>query len=301
MNQSDGPANECSDTSSRSTDMTRAEHPAKLRWFDIVECLSSPTLEPSDIRKLLSQAMSATFEDSDWSSSGITELLTRAHNSAIRGYTDSAKKAALNLLDFHKVVLKYRQCPSPAAGKKARANTNSSENSDGGQQDTLETAGSGDSSSLRANVEETVIFQPPDSRVEEVMNTSSNERKRQRPDMATWSGSIVFLGEGAQCLGAELCSVSMQVPAEVLPEFPASVMVASGMVLRKAVILQNRLACSTTIIAATPAQEKQLKCMAEAEVVVMMPLQPDCDAVLVPYKSDDGKLKVVTFLAEILV
>jgi hypothetical protein len=114
MSQIDGSEKKSSDTSSHIADISKVDDPLKSRWFDIIELLRPTDLGPGDIQRLLSEAMAATVRDSDWSSSGIIELLKRANDSAIRGYTDSAKKAALNLLDFHKVVLKYRQCPSPS-------------------------------------------------------------------------------------------------------------------------------------------------------------------------------------------
>ncbi len=62
--------------------------------------------------------------------------------------------------------------------------------------------------------------------------------------------------------------------------------------------MQGRLACDTTIARAAPAQLEQLQAMAQAQKVVLIPLQCDCDAVLVPY-LDGQRLKLVTFLAEL--
>jgi hypothetical protein len=113
MSQIDGSEKKPSDTSSHNIDISKLDDPLKYRWFDIVELLRSADVGSGDIRRLLSEAMAATLRDSDLSSSGIIEQLKRANDTAIRCYTDSAKKAALNLLDFHKVVLKYRQYPNP--------------------------------------------------------------------------------------------------------------------------------------------------------------------------------------------
>lgn len=51
---------------------------------------------------------------------------------------------------------------------------------------------------------------------------------------------------------------------------------------------------------ATVQQMSHLKRMAELELVGLIPLQVDCDAVLCPYLNKAGHVKVVSWLAELL-
>ena len=51
---------------------------------------------------------------------------------------------------------------------------------------------------------------------------------------------------------------------------------------------------------ATVQQMSQLRRMAEQELACLIPLQDDCDAVLVPYIDKAGRVKVVSWLAELI-
>ena len=93
----------------------------------------------------------------------------------------------------------------------------------------------------------------------------------------------------------------MQVPASFLPEFPARELIVSAVVQRKGVLMRGKCTCATMLTAPTTvAQVAQLRRMAERELVAQMPLQEDCDVVLVPYLDSNSHVKMVSFLARLL-
>ncbi len=85
------------------------------RWFDIVDDLvkaASPSSK--QVSQALDDALIQAAADSEWAGcSGIIELLTSAKIEASKGFIQSARRSAKSLLDFHQVVLKYKQQSSP--------------------------------------------------------------------------------------------------------------------------------------------------------------------------------------------
>ena len=85
------------------------------RWHTIVALMYADTgLSASQIKRHLSEACVLAQADSEWSSSGIVELLMRARDTEC---SDTARRAALNLLDFVNIVerLRQEQASSPGA------------------------------------------------------------------------------------------------------------------------------------------------------------------------------------------
>ena len=80
------------------------------RWFAVLTDLQSISpSEPHKISELLAESLQLVKCDDQWSCSGLAELLARAIDFAARGHTEAAKRQAVGLLDFHKMVEKYRQ------------------------------------------------------------------------------------------------------------------------------------------------------------------------------------------------
>lgn len=117
-------------------------------------------------------------------------------------------------------------------------------------------------------------------------------RRRGEPQ-ATWTGLVKVKPPGGST--AEFCRLSMQVPEQVLTGLPKE-LVVSSIQPRKAVARMAGVACSTCITAAGPQQVAELRQMAQLELVALVQLE-DCGAILVPYFTDAGALKAVTFLA----
>ncbi len=116
---------------------TPSAQPSELRpWHTVLAELHSQSSEASScpgdaaehVAKLLREALLSVRADDQWNCSGIAELLQRALDMSERGCVHSARKAAVGLLDFHKMVEKYRQVvasrtrSSSSSGKNLRQN-----------------------------------------------------------------------------------------------------------------------------------------------------------------------------------
>jgi hypothetical protein len=90
------------------------------KWYEILNDLhhltsvvmTKPSVMKSErdvlITSSLKTAVSSAMTDDEWNGSGIKELLSRALEMASRGSVNSALKTAVDLLDFHFMVEKYR-------------------------------------------------------------------------------------------------------------------------------------------------------------------------------------------------
>lgn len=80
------------------------------RWFSVLgELQSAAGADAPAVAPLLLEALHSVREDDQWNCSGIAELLSRAVELCDRGLAASARQTAVGLLDFHKMVEKYRQ------------------------------------------------------------------------------------------------------------------------------------------------------------------------------------------------
>lgn len=287
--------------------------PEPPRWHRIVELLNSKEERSNDqVLSMLNEALDAASADNHWASSGLVDLLGRAREAAQHGFTESAKKAAVGLLDFHNVVQRYRDGGS-SGGKKSNPGTSGTSSEDDGNEDPcFRRMGTDDSDKSEHGMHHLAAAAAADAD-SAFPAAASGERKRRRSiaehiptedaeraaaaallrggPQATWAGQVK-LQRGD--LMIDMCSVEMRVPAGVLDELPRELRVQS-LSQRSAVRISGQLACETVVTAATRTQLGQLKKMAQMELVAVIELA-DCGAILVPYLARGDQVKVVTFL-----
>lgn len=110
----------------------QTKQPAE-RWYTVLRALQAAPCgsqseaaaeqQPLDVAGVLRTALQAVRGDEQWNCSGIPELLTRALETAEKGLTSSARKAAVGLLDFHFLVEKYRSVVSRSSTSSASADS----------------------------------------------------------------------------------------------------------------------------------------------------------------------------------
>uniref|UniRef100_A0A7S0YM92 Uncharacterized protein n=1 Tax=Polytomella parva TaxID=51329 RepID=A0A7S0YM92_9CHLO len=87
---------------------------SSAKWHNILMTLQNASIGSSrvldeDVATVLKEAIACADNDIQWNGSGIIELLKRAVDLAENGNIEGSRKAAVSLLDFHKMVEKYRE------------------------------------------------------------------------------------------------------------------------------------------------------------------------------------------------
>jgi len=159
----------------------------------------------------------------------------------------------------------------PAQGPKSAADAadNTAADADGG------------SSKRRRTVSQSDAMSPP--------APPSPRRPQAQAPLSTWTGAVKMKR------GIDMCSMDMQVPADLVSEIPSELRVAE-LRARASVNPVGGLVCACSLRGASRTQLAQLRKMAALKLAAVAPLS-DCAAIVSPYLTKDGSVKVVTFLA----
>ncbi|KAG2492416.1 hypothetical protein HYH03_009359 [Edaphochlamys debaryana] len=293
---------------------TEASASAPRRWYSVLAELQTPA-EPStsaeqsaeSVSALLREALLCVRGDEQWSGSGIAELLCRALEMVEKGCVQSGIKTSLGLLDFHKMVEKYRQVvasrtksSSTSSGKRQSSDEQDSDTSEDAcgplkRQRTLSGSLSMDCDDLPSPAEFAVPHLPAKKapHVPAPNRTAGPTGAPPAPATATWVGNV--WQSAANGRDVTYCRISVPLPVECAKELTElDGMEVAQLAPRKAVKLGRHRVAKVSIVEASAPQLAKLKSMAQNELVALAPLE-NHGLILVPYLDNAGGVRLVAF------
>ncbi|PNW82523.1 hypothetical protein CHLRE_06g282300v5 [Chlamydomonas reinhardtii] len=263
------------------------------------------------VARLLREALHCVQGDEQWNCSGIAQMLQRALEMSERGCVQSARKAAVGLLDFHKMVEKYRQVvasrtKSSSSGSGKRASGEEME-SDAMSEDACgplkrQRTGSGPLDETTVVMEETgsAHFAVPHlpakkapAAVQQGEGVAPSASAPAAPATSVWAGTIWQNVPNGRDL--TYCKISVPLPIDAAKELSESKdLEISQLVPRRAVKLGRHRVCKVSITEASSSQTAKLKSMAQNELVAVAPLE-NHGLIFVPYVDNHGGVRLVCF------
>ncbi|GLC47310.1 Charged multivesicular body protein 4C [Pleodorina starrii] len=311
----------CSLLQAASCTLGSTASPQQRRWYSVLAELQS-TEEPSAspekdvefVARLLREALQCVQGDEQWNCSGIAQMLQRALEMSERGCIQSARKAAVGLLDFHKMVEKYRQVVasrtkssgsghSTGSGKRQCSDDMDSDFSEDacGPLKRQRTTGLEESNAADENHSDQrpSEFAVPHLPAKKAPHPAPINHVVAPPSASAASTSVVWTGSIWQNVpnGRDLiyCKISVPLPAECTKELAESQnLEVVQLAPRRGVKLGRHRVCKCTIVEASVAQLAKLKSMAQNELVALAPLESH-GLILVPYLDNAGNVRLVCF------
>ncbi|PNH01738.1 Vacuolar protein sorting-associated protein 32 1 [Tetrabaena socialis] len=294
------------------------ESSQQRRWYSVLAELQStpdPITAPEElVARLLREALHCVRGDEQWNCSGIAELLQRALEMSERGCIHSARKAAVGLLDFHKMVEKYRQVVAARTKSSSSGHSTSSgkrTSSEEMESDITEdacgpikrqrTGGLEEAGSIAADenpeaaAQRSAEFAVPHlpAKKSTCAPVPSPAAAPVSAPSAPWSGNLWQSVPNA--LDLAYCKVSIPLPVECAKELSqGQSLEVAQLAPRRAVKLGRHRVCKCTILEASAAQLTKLKSMAQNELVALAPLESH-GLILVPYVDNAGCVRMVCF------
>ncbi|GFR50903.1 hypothetical protein Agub_g13200 [Astrephomene gubernaculifera] len=291
------------------------------RWYSVLAELQSsadPNAASDDsvelVAKLLREALQCVQGDEQWNCSGIAQMLQRALEMSERGCVQSARKAAVGLLDFHKMVEKYRQVVASKTKSSSSGHSSCSGKRVGSEEmdsEFTEDACGPLKRQRTTPVEEASVADdiPIDQRPAEFAVPHLPAKKSPHPAphspvastasapavpaSVAWTGSIWQSGPNGRDL--VYCKISVPLPEECAKELAdAQHLEVAQLAPRRAVKLGRHRVCKCTFVEASAAQLSKLKSMAQNELVALAPLEKH-GLILVPYLDNAGSVRLVCF------
>lgn len=304
------------------------------RWFSVLgELQSAAGADASAVAPLLREALHSVREDDQWNCSGIAELLSRAVELCDRGCSASARQTAVGLLDFHKMVEKYRQVvtrtrsgtPTTSSGSAGSAGTKQRRSDDADTTTSCcddEACGplkrqKSDAPELVAELAADQLPEPCPTAPGSAPAPCSSAGQQQQPPRPEFAvphlpvrrpapkkGPVLSPGGAAVWTGAvrhtingrsiDYCRLTVQVPAAHVQELGTELQVAH-LAPRRSVGLGQYQVCKCSLLEASRSQMSKLRSMAQKELVAVVALE-DNGLLVVPYFDSTHNVKVVCFL-----
>ncbi|GIL88154.1 hypothetical protein Vretimale_14070 [Volvox reticuliferus] len=311
----------CTRPPAASCGMDPTASPQQRRWYAVLAELQSagkpnaaPETDHELVARLLREALQCVQGDEQWNCSGIAQMLQRALEMSERGSVQSARKAAVGLLDFHKMVEKYRQVVasrtkssssghSTGSGKHQCSDDMDSDFSEDacGPLKRQRTGGLEESSAAddHHNDHRASEFAVPHLPAKKAPHAASISHAFSSTSASVISPSIVWSGSIWQNApnGRDLvyCKISVPLPADCAKELAdCQHLEVVQLAPRRGVKLGRHRVCKCTIVEPSAAQLTKLKSMAQKELVALVPLESH-GLIIVPYLDNAGSVRMVCF------